>query len=209
MTSGRSSPVSLISPPGLAFNAQLLCPELGRVYGTRGMFRGESLQGRPSPEPSDSASTVASDSSPREALLMGPGQPTWISPPPQHEVSETQDSDFLLSAAPIDHVLRLPESFRFPSLRCSPWKPVSPLGCPGALLNLSLQLKKSMSSLRNGPISQSIRGWGGGGPGNIKIPVWPPESCCLSLGLIVKNSWLFSKEKKCLNCFPLCKRSLF
>lgn len=155
--------MSLISPPGLAFNAQLLCPELGRVYGTKGMFRGESLQGSPSPKPSDSAS-------PREALPMGPGQPTWISTRPQHEVSETQDSDFLLSAAPIDHVLRLPESFRFPSLRCSPWKPVSPPGCPGALLNLSLQLKKSMSSLRNGPISQSIWGWGGGGAGNIKIP---------------------------------------
>lgn len=48
-----------------------------------------------------------------------------------------------------------------------------------------------------------------GGRAILKSLVWPLESCCLSLGLIVKNSWWFSKKKKCLNCFPLCKRSLF
>lgn len=41
-----------------------------------------------------------------------------------------------------------------------------PPGGPGALLNLSLQLKESMSSLRTGPPLTRRAG----GPGSLKIP---------------------------------------
>lgn len=90
--------MSLTYPPGLAFRAQLLCPELGQVYGTKGMFRGNPFRADLLPNPQTQWARVVSDSSRQEPLPMGPGKPTWISSP-QREVSETQDSDFLLSAA--------------------------------------------------------------------------------------------------------------
>lgn len=149
------NPMSLTHPPGLAFRAQLLCPELGQVHRQRDVCGGGG--GIPSGQTfslSDSAGTVVSDGGPREPCPMGPGEPAWTSSPPQPEVSETQASDFPLSAA---RLIIFSGCLSYSGSRASDVPSgslsVSPPGCPGALLNLSLRLKKSMSSLRNGPIS--------------------------------------------------------
>ena len=122
-----------------------------------GQFKGNPFWADPLSNPQTRLELWFQTAANRSPYHWGPvNQCGFLSPQGQRNLAQW----FPSVSSQIDHFLRLPEKRQFPSLRYSQWKPVSPPGCPGALLKLSLQLQESMSSLRNGPISQSIQGSG-------------------------------------------------